>query len=65
MCRSDATMLTYDWVEGLPNPVPDLSSLHQCRNFEKILDWVDEHRVVVSTSDMIRLDDTIDLLFPP
>lgn len=58
MCRGDATMLTYDWVEGLQNPVPDFNVLHQCRNFEKILDWVDEHRVIVSTSDMVRLDDT-------
>ncbi|KAG2744072.1 hypothetical protein P692DRAFT_20744630 [Suillus brevipes Sb2] len=65
MCRSDATMLTYDWVEGLQNPVPDFNILHRCRNFEKILDWVDKHRVIIPTSDMVRLNDTIDLHFPP
>lgn len=65
MCRSDATMLTYDWEEGLQNPVPDFNVFHQCKNFKKILDWVDEHRVIVPTSDMVRLNDTIDLLFPP
>jgi hypothetical protein len=29
------------------------------------LDWVDKHRVIIPTSDMVRLNDTIDLHFPP
>ncbi|KAG2068285.1 hypothetical protein BDR04DRAFT_1079564 [Suillus decipiens] len=65
MCRGDVTMVTYDWVEGAEYPTPDFNVLHQCRNFQKILDWVDKHRVVVPKSDMVRLEDTIDLLSPP
>jgi hypothetical protein len=52
-------------VEGVEAPFPNFNVLHQCRNFEKILDWVDEHRVIVPTSDMVRLEDTTDLLSPP
>ncbi|KAG2074413.1 hypothetical protein BDR04DRAFT_955064, partial [Suillus decipiens] len=47
MCRGDVTMLTYDWVEGLENPFPKFNIPHRCRNLEKVLDWVDEHRVFV------------------
>jgi hypothetical protein len=65
MCRGDVTMLTYDWAEGVEDPLPNFNVLHQCRNFEKILNWVDEHRVIVLKSDMVRLEDTIDLLSPP
>ncbi|KAG1842875.1 hypothetical protein DFJ58DRAFT_805530 [Suillus subalutaceus] len=45
MCRGDVTMLTYDWVEG-------------CRNFDKVLNWLDERRVVIPKSKM-------DLSSPP
>ncbi|KAG1733895.1 uncharacterized protein EDB91DRAFT_1238504 [Suillus paluster] len=65
MCRGDVAMLTYDWVEGSLDPLPNFNVPHQCRNFEKILDWVDEHRVIVPTSEMVRLEDTVDLLSPP
>jgi hypothetical protein len=65
MCRSDVAMVTYDWVEGIEDPFPNFNVPHRCRNFEKLLDWVDEHRVIVPTSDMVRLENTIDLLSPP
>ncbi|KAG2127963.1 hypothetical protein DEU56DRAFT_742122, partial [Suillus clintonianus] len=65
MCRGDVSMVTYDWVEGDELPSPNFDVPHQCRNFEKILDWVDEHRVIVPKSKMVRLEDTIDLLSPP
>jgi hypothetical protein len=65
MCASDVTMITHDWVEGKDTPVPDFNVHHQCRNFEKVLDWVDEHRVFVTRSEMVRLDDNVDLPSPP
>ncbi|KAG1740975.1 hypothetical protein EDB19DRAFT_1707136 [Suillus lakei] len=65
MCNGDVNMITNDWVEGLVNPQGDFNVPHQCRNFEKILDWADEHRVFVPKSKMVRLDDNIDLISPP
>lgn len=65
MCAGDVTMITHDWVEGKDTPVPDFNVHHQCRNFEKVLDWVDEHRVFVTRSEMVRLDDNVDLPSPP
>ncbi|KAG2346600.1 hypothetical protein BDR05DRAFT_997555 [Suillus weaverae] len=65
MCRGDVTMLTYDWVAGLKDPFPNFNIPHRCRNFEKVLDWVDEHRVFVPRSKMVRLEDNVDLSSPP
>jgi hypothetical protein len=65
MCRSDVTMLTYDWVEGVKDPFPNFNIPHQCRNFEKILSWVDEHRVFAPKSKFVRLEDNVDLASPP
>ncbi|KAG1891070.1 hypothetical protein F4604DRAFT_1704100 [Suillus subluteus] len=65
MCRSDVTIVTYDWVEGLDDPYPNFNVPHQCRDLEKILDWVDGRRVYVSRSELIRQEDNVDLPFPP
>lgn len=65
MCHGDVAIVTYDWAEGIEDPFPNFNVLRRCRNFEKLLDWVDEHRVIVPTSDMVRLEDIIDLLSPP
>ncbi|KAG2757657.1 hypothetical protein P692DRAFT_20824490 [Suillus brevipes Sb2] len=62
MCSGDVTMITHDWVEGKTEPTADFNVPHQCRNFEKILNWVDEHRV---HSKLVRLDDNVDLPSPP
>ncbi|KAJ8593953.1 hypothetical protein M405DRAFT_761243 [Rhizopogon salebrosus TDB-379] len=65
MCRSDGTMITYDWMKGRNNPFPNFNVPHQCRNFDKILDWVDEHRIFVPPFKMVRLEDNLDLPSPP
>ncbi|KAG1810692.1 uncharacterized protein BJ212DRAFT_1579498 [Suillus subaureus] len=65
MCTGDGIMVTHDWVEGRTTPFADFHVPHQCRNFEKILNWVDEHRVFVPKSEMVRLDDNVDLPSPP
>ncbi|KAG1810546.1 uncharacterized protein BJ212DRAFT_1279090, partial [Suillus subaureus] len=65
MCRGDVAMLTYDWVEGLENPFPNFNVPHQCRNFEKVLNWVDEHRVFIPKSKVVRLEDNVGLSSPP
>ncbi|KAG2038070.1 hypothetical protein BDR03DRAFT_955681 [Suillus americanus] len=67
MCNGDGTMLTLDWVEGMAAPVTDFRVPHQCRNFEKILNWIVEHRVRGSVPKLkvVRLDDNVDLPSPP
>ncbi|KAG2038067.1 hypothetical protein BDR03DRAFT_326585 [Suillus americanus] len=65
MCAGDTTMITHDWVEGRTAPFADFNVHHQCRNFEKVLNWVDEHRTFIPKSDMVRLDDNVDLPSPP
>ncbi|KAG1883787.1 hypothetical protein F4604DRAFT_1920293 [Suillus subluteus] len=65
MCAGDTTMITHDWVEGRTTPFADFNVHHQCRNFEKVLNWVDEHRVFVPKSELVRLDDNVNLPSPP
>ncbi|KAG2346640.1 hypothetical protein BDR05DRAFT_997586 [Suillus weaverae] len=65
MCTGDVTMITHDWVEGRTSPFPDFNVHHQCRNFDKVLNWIDEHRVFVPESEMVRLDDNANLPSPP
>ncbi|KAG1742587.1 hypothetical protein EDD22DRAFT_786600, partial [Suillus occidentalis] len=65
MCRGDVTMLTYDWVEGVKDPFPNFDIPHRCRNFEKILNWVDDHQAYMPKSKMFRVEGTVDLPSPP
>ncbi|KAG1820567.1 uncharacterized protein BJ212DRAFT_1038226 [Suillus subaureus] len=65
MCPSDVTMVNYDWVEGLDDPYPNFNIPHQCRDFEKILTWVDDRRVNIPPSKLIRQEDNVDLPYPP
>lgn len=61
MCVADAGVITHAWVHGFSNPYPDFNTLHKCRNFEKILAWIQEHGVDIPQSHITRLKDTIDL----
>ncbi|PPQ65051.1 hypothetical protein CVT26_015747 [Gymnopilus dilepis] len=45
MCTADVGMITYEWVTGFSEPYPDFNVKHQCRNFEKILDWGYRHAI--------------------
>jgi hypothetical protein len=65
MCSSDVTMVTREWVSGITTPVANFDGRRECRNFEKILNWVDEHRVFVPPSKLFPLDDNVNLPSPP
>jgi hypothetical protein len=43
MCIADITPITSNWVSWGNNPYPDFSTLHTCRNFDKIIDYVSSH----------------------
>lgn len=38
MCNADMSLITYTWVDTQTNPFPDFEAMHQCRNFDRILD---------------------------
>jgi hypothetical protein len=64
MCTADVTMITWDWVQGLKTPYPNLNTRHQCRNYEKILDWSVKHAVHIDRSEVTRFEDTVDMDLP-
>lgn len=43
MCASDVTPVTSNWVLTHHTPHPDFNTMHKCRNFDKLLEWVEEH----------------------
>lgn len=65
MCIADAGVITYEWVHGFSDPYPDFNTLHKCRNFEKILTWIDNRVVDIPLWRITRLEGTIDLLEAP
>ncbi|KAG2361938.1 hypothetical protein BDR07DRAFT_1408130 [Suillus spraguei] len=64
MCNADVTMITWDWVERHKFAYPNFNTRHQCRNYEKILDWAVEHAVHIDKSEVTRLEDTVDIPLP-
>jgi hypothetical protein len=43
MCNADVTPITSNWVPWGPNPYPDFSTLHTCRDFDRIFEYVETH----------------------
>lgn len=64
MCNADVTMITWDWVQRHSFPYPNFNTRHQCRNYEKILDWAVKHAVHIDKSEITRFEDTVDLPLP-
>lgn len=65
MCIADVGMITYEWVEGYSHPYADFSTWHQCRNFENVLSWVEDHQLHIPKGHLVRLNDTVDLIEDP
>lgn len=61
MCTGDVGLLVFHWVEGHVNPWPDYNTWHQCRDYEKILAWRDEHEAHLPlelSEGIVRLKET-------
>jgi len=52
MCNGNVDLITHNWVETQRNPFPDFSINHQCRDFEAIRAWSEEHKV--ETKEMVE-----------
>ncbi|KAG0698833.1 hypothetical protein DFH29DRAFT_1002457 [Suillus ampliporus] len=61
MCNAEVMIITWDWVERHKTPYPNFNTRHQCRNYEKILEWAGKHAVHIDKSDVTRLEDTVEL----
>ena len=45
ICHADADLITYNWMDTQEHAYPDFSVVKQCRDFEALVRWRDEHRV--------------------
>ncbi|CAG8960096.1 hypothetical protein HYFRA_00010574 [Hymenoscyphus fraxineus] len=44
-CNADVGVFTFYMLEGDPLPWPQLNSVHQCRNYDRVLDWANKNSV--------------------
>ena len=42
MCEADLTILTYNWIEGRSDPMPYFETIHTCKNWDRVMDWMQE-----------------------
>ncbi|KAG1843130.1 hypothetical protein DFJ58DRAFT_665532, partial [Suillus subalutaceus] len=56
---ADVTMITWDWDQGHDIPYLNFNTRcgHQCRNYEKILDWAVKHVVRIDKSEVTHFKD--------
>jgi hypothetical protein len=47
MCTGDVGLITYTALEGRKDPMPDFSTMHRCRRFEGIQEWVEANKAKV------------------
>ncbi|OAA60805.1 hypothetical protein ISF_05844 [Cordyceps fumosorosea ARSEF 2679] len=44
-CQPSMELLTFNWVEGHKGPFPDFEVTRKCWDYDRLLEWQDEHRV--------------------
>ena len=52
MCSANVDLITHNWIETQRHPFPDFSINHQCRDFEAVRAWSEEHKV--ETKEMVE-----------
>ncbi|KAJ7240979.1 hypothetical protein C8J57DRAFT_1192966 [Mycena rebaudengoi] len=65
MCSADVGMITYEWVQNWTVPYPDFNTVHQCRDFDTILEWHVATAVHIPASHLYRLEGQMNLPIPP
>ena len=61
MCNADVGLITFDWVEGFRSPFPNFSTLHKCRDIEKIYEWHHRHAIDLPMNYLVRTGDIANL----
>jgi Mycotoxin biosynthesis protein UstYa len=44
MCDADVGMFGFNWVKNKFGPHANFNVQHQCRDYEQVLRWADEHQ---------------------
>jgi len=60
MCTGDVGLITFDWVEGRDIPYPDFNTVHNCRDFDSLLEWNHDNVVHLPMSHVVRTGSEID-----
>ena len=47
MCGADVSLITYDWLDNYAAPYPNFDVVHQCRSFEAVDKWANQHALDV------------------
>ncbi|KAK4508507.1 hypothetical protein PRZ48_002246 [Zasmidium cellare] len=61
-CESDVGMFAARWVKEEDkdiNFIPSFNSMHMCRNFDDVLEWVSSHQRDKTRTPEIRDDDVV------
>jgi len=45
MCQPSLELITFNWVKHQVQPFPDFDITRKCWDFERLVEWQDEHRV--------------------
>ncbi|KAK4090436.1 hypothetical protein Purlil1_5108 [Purpureocillium lilacinum] len=53
MCHGDVSLHTYQWKEDYRWPWPSMQTEHQCRNWDKLMDWSKEHYIPSLTGPIL------------
>lgn len=48
MCNANIEPILHYWVDIAEEPFPDFDNNHQCRDFDTVLKWHEEHSVGMS-----------------
>ncbi|KAG7006230.1 hypothetical protein G7Y79_00015g038200 [Physcia stellaris] len=62
MCRGDTGLLTYEWHSKYRKPWPKFDVTHQCRNWDNIARWAEDHSV--DTRGEILVHPDLGVVFP-
>ena len=58
MCNADLSTVWLQWEPGAQRNRAVVASTHTCRNFEKIQQWAEEHRLV-TWDDSVNMEDPL------
>jgi len=53
MCHGDVSLHTYEWIDDYRWPWPSMKTEHQCRNWNKLMAWSEEHYIPSLTGPIL------------
>ncbi|KAI1110828.1 hypothetical protein F5Y14DRAFT_465197 [Nemania sp. NC0429] len=53
MCQADPMLVTMKWSNDLPRPTGNLTSPHECVNWDRLMEWAEPHSFDVFTDGVL------------